>query len=203
MPAYDPRVDAYIEKCQPFAKPILEHLRETVHKVCPNVEETIKWGVPHFEYHGILCSMAGFKEHCVFVLWKASLLKDEKNLLQRIGKTEMTQFKKMTSLKDLPPDRTLKAYIEEAMYLNEQQLKAPSKPKQKILKEVVVPDDLSAALKKNKAAGSTFANFSPSHQREYIEWINEAKTEATRNKRLTTTIEWLMEGKARNWKYMK
>ena len=202
MPSYDPKIDAYIEKSAAFAQPILEHLRELVHKTCPQVEETIKWGFPHFEYKGILCSMAAFKQHCSFGFWKATLLQDDKELLQRIGKTGMGHFDKITSLNDLPSDKILAGFIKQAVRLNEEEIKAPAKPKAPA-KAMKAPADLLAALKKNKAALKTFEAFSPSNKKDYIEWIVDAKTEATRTRRLETAIEWMSEGKPRNWKYMK
>jgi uncharacterized protein YdeI (YjbR/CyaY-like superfamily) len=202
MPSFDPRIDAYIEKAAPFAQPIMEHIREVVHKACPQVEETVKWGFPHFEYKGILCNMAAFKKHCSFGFWKAALMKDEKNVLNVANKHSMGHFDKITSLKDLPADKILISYIKEAMRLNEEDIKLPAKPKS-AKPELETPAELLAALKKNKTAQKTFENFSPSHKREYIEWITEAKTDATREKRIATTIEWLTEGKSRHWKYTK
>ncbi|HYE53887.1 MAG TPA: YdeI/OmpD-associated family protein [Chitinophagaceae bacterium] len=203
MPSKDPRIDAYIKKSAPFAQPILTHLRELVHKACPDVEETIKWGFPHFDYKGILCSMAAFKQHCNFGFWKGNLMKDDKQLLSRVGVTEMGYFDKITTLKDLPSDKILTAYIKEAAKLNEAGVKLPAKPKTTEKKPLETPPELQAALKKNKAAQIVFEGFSPSHKREYIEWITEAKTEATRDKRIATTIEWLTEGKSRHWKYAR
>lgn len=202
MPVIDPRIDAYIKKSAPFAQPILHHLRGLVHKVCPDVVETVKWSFPHFEYKGILCSMSAFKQHCSFGFWKATLMKDDEALLKRVGKTDMGYFDKITSLEDLPSDKILAVYIKEAMRLNDEEVKVPVKPK-KAASPSVAPPDLLAALKKNKAAQKTFENFSPSNKKEYIEWITEAKTEATRNKRLETAIEWMAEGKIRHWKYVK
>ena len=199
----DPRVDAYIAKSQPFAKPILEHLRNLVHKACPEVEETIKWSFPHFDYKGMMCSMAAFKQHCAFSFWKASLMKDKK--LVEIAKSEsaMGHLGRITSLKNLPADKVLLSYIKEAKKLNDDDVKLPAKKASKEKKEIIVPDYFLKALKKNKKALITFEKFSPSHKRDYIEWITEAKTEETRTKRIKTTLEWLIEGKPRNWKYMK
>jgi uncharacterized protein YdeI (YjbR/CyaY-like superfamily) len=195
MPEFDKRIDAYIEKSRDFARPILEHLRKLVHKACPDVEETIKWGSPHFDYKGSLAGMAAFKEHCAFGFWKHALL--EGNELQR---TAMGSFGRITSMKDLPKDKEMIALIHQAMELNEKGIKVPKKPAM-AKGEVVVPKELTAALSKNKKAKLAFDNFSPSHRREYSEWIAEAKTETTRDKRIATAIEWLSEGKSRNWKY--
>ena len=203
MPTYEPKTDAYIQKSSPFAQPILEHLRELIHKACPDVEETIKWGFPHFEYKGILCSMAAFKQHCSFGFWKATLMKDDKGLMEQVGKTGMGHFGRITSLKDLPSDKIIISYIKEAMRLNDDEIKIVPKAKNAAKKPLATPPDLLAALKKNKTALKTFEGFSPSNKKDYVEWIVEAKTDATRTKRLQTAIEWMAEGKVRNWKYVK
>lgn len=195
MPEFDKRIDAYIEKSGDFARPILEHLRQLVHKACPDVEETVKWGMPHFDYKGPICHMAAFKEHCAFGFWKHELLAGTE--LQR---TAMGSFGRITSLKDLPKDKEIVALIHQAMELNEKGIKVPKKPAT-VKGEVVVPKALTAALSKNKTAKAAFDKFSPSHRREYSEWIAEAKTDATRDKRIATALEWLSEGKSRNWKY--
>jgi uncharacterized protein YdeI (YjbR/CyaY-like superfamily) len=203
MPATDKRIDAYIAKSADFAKPILTHLRQLVHKACPDATETVKWGMPFFEYSGaILCNMAAFKQHCSFGLWNAPLLKDPEGILHVKDKNAMGQFDRITSLKDLPSDKILIAYLKEAAQLNEKGIKKPV-AKKAPKPELPVPPELAAALKKNKKAKTMFDDFSPSHRREYIEWITEAKTEATREKRVATTIEWLEEGKSRMWKYQK
>jgi uncharacterized protein YdeI (YjbR/CyaY-like superfamily) len=202
MATTDKRIDDYIKKSAPFAQPILKHIRALVHKVCPEVTETVKWGFPHFEYKGILCSMASFKQHCSFGFWKAVLMKDDKQLLNKVGDTNMGAFDRIASMKDLPSDKILTSYIKEAMRLNEEDIRLPPKPKS-AAKELPVPAELAAALKKNKKAATSFENFPPSHRKEYIMWINEAKTDETRNKRVATTVEWVAEGKGRNWKYEK
>jgi uncharacterized protein YdeI (YjbR/CyaY-like superfamily) len=203
MPVKDPRVDVYIEKSAAFAKPILVKLRKLIYQACPEVEETIKWSFPNYEIHGsMLCSMAAFKEHCAFGFWKASLLKDKEGILKLAEKNSMGHLDRLQSAKDLPADKILVAYLQEAAMLNKNKVKL-SRPKSAPRKELPVPKPLAAALKKNKKALTVFESFSPSQRREYIEWITEAKTEETMNKRLTTTIEWLEEGKIRNWKYKK
>lgn len=198
MPTTDPRIDAYIDKSQDFAKPILKHLRKLVHQSCPQVVETLKWSMPSFEYKGILCGFAAFKQHCTFGFWKESLMKEAKFP----EKNAMGSFGRITSLKDLPGDATMKKLIKEAVRLNDEGVKV-KKTVSKVKKEVVVPDILIKALARNKKASATFDAFSPSCKREYIEWITEAKTDATREKRLATTVEWLSEGRRRNWKYEK
>jgi uncharacterized protein YdeI (YjbR/CyaY-like superfamily) len=195
MGTRDPRVDAYIEKAQPFARPILRQIRKAVHAGCPEVLETIKWSVPAFEYKGPLCGMAAFKAHCVFGFWKSALL-------EGVPGTEnpMDQFGRLTSLEDLPSEKTLIGLVKQAVKLNDAGIKLsrekkPPKPPAK------VPADLAAALKKNSKARAAFDAFSPSHRREYVEWITDAKQEATRQRRLDTAIQWIAEGKGRNWKY--
>jgi uncharacterized protein YdeI (YjbR/CyaY-like superfamily) len=194
-------IDAYIAKSADFAKPILNHLRELVHKTCPDAEEKMKWSFPHFDYKGeMLCSMAAFKQHCSFGFWKASLMKDP--VLVEMAKSEvaMGHLGKITSLKDLPPDKKIIAWIKEAMKLNDEGRKVV-KTKPVVKKELEVPDYFSKTVKENKKAWTTFEAFSPSAKKDYVEWVTEAKTEETRNKRLTQAIEWMAEGKKRNWKY--
>lgn len=204
MGTYDSRVDVYIEKSAEFAKPILNHLRELIHRASPGITETIKWSFPHFDYKGTVCSMASFKQHCAFGFWKSSLLPDPHNLLSTDVESAMGQFGRITSLNDLPADEILLEYISNAVLLNETGVKLPKKRKASgVSEEPVSPDYLSEALSHNPAAQNTFENFSNSHKREYIEWITEAKTEATREKRLATTILWLTEGKSMHWKYKK
>ena len=204
MPATDPRVDAYIAKSADFAKPILTHLRKLVHKACPAATETVKWGMPFFEHAGgIICNMASFKAHCAFGFWNAPLLKDPEGLLHVKEKNAMGHLDKIASIKDLPADKVLVAYIKEAAQLNEQGMKKPARAKTEPKAPLAEPPALTAALKKNKKARANFDGFPPSHRREYIQWITEAKTEETRDKRVATTVEWLEEGKDRNWKYRK
>jgi len=203
MPATDPRVDVYIGKAAPFAKPILVKLRKLIFRACPDARETIKWNFPNYEIYGALfCSMAAFKEHCAFGFWKAPLLKDPAKILRLKNRNSMGHLDRIGSLKDLPPDQILMDYLREAALMNKNQVKL-ARPKAAPKKEPPVPQDLMDALKKNKKAAVVFDDFSPSCRREYIEWINEAKTEETRYKPLTRTLEWLEEGKSRNWKYQK
>lgn len=196
MAKTDPRVDEYVARAADFAKPVLNHLRKLVHKAAPEIEETMKWSFPHFVQKGTVCSMASFKEHCAFGFWKQSLMEDAAFPAE---KTAMGSFGRITSVKDLPDDKTLIAMVKRAVELNENGIKVAKKVTPK--KELVVPKDLEKALSLDAAARATFDKFSYSHKKEYVEWIEEAKTEATRQKRLATTIEWLAEGKDRNWKY--
>lgn len=195
------KVDDYIARAAPFAQPILEHLREIVYKACPHAEEAIKWGMPIFETYGAnMCSMAAFKQHCSFGFWKGSLLEDKQGILD--PESAMGSLGRITSLEDLPSEKILISYLREADALNRDNIKVPKAPP-KDKKELVTPKELAAALKKNKAATKVFDAFSYSCKKEYIEWIDEAKTEATKLKRVVTAVEWIAEGKDRNWKYKK
>lgn len=197
MSKIDPKVDVYIEKSADFAQPILLHIRKLVHKACPEIEESMKWSFPHFDYKGMVCNMAAFKQHCSFGFWKHLLMESD---AFPDNKTAMGSFGRITSIRDLPSDKVMVGLIRQAVELNRKGIKVEKKRLAE-KKELVVPDDLENALSKNKKAREQFDRFSYSHRKEYIEWITEAKTEPTRNKRLNTTIEWLSEGKGRNWKY--
>jgi uncharacterized protein YdeI (YjbR/CyaY-like superfamily) len=194
----DARVDKYIAESAEFARPILIHIREIIHKACPEVEEIIKWSFPNFSYKGNLCSMASFKNHCAFGFWKVSLMKDPDKIFSASEDGGMGNLGRISSLKDLPKDKVLIAYIKEAMALNEAGIKViKEKPAEK--KELVIPGYFTNALTKSKKAKDVFDAFSYSHKKEYIEWI----TEATRERRIETAIKWLGEGKTRMWKYQK
>jgi uncharacterized protein YdeI (YjbR/CyaY-like superfamily) len=197
------QVDAYIAKSADFAKPILTHLRELVHTACPEVNEVIKWGFPNFDYKGVMCNMAAFKEHCSFGFWKASLMKDPKKILQASDKGSMGNFNRITSLKDLPSDKILLDFIKQAVKLNDQGVKRKVTVTPKGSKTIETPDYFAKALNKNKIAEKVFEEFPYSHRKEYIQWFEEAKTEETLNKRIAQAIEWIAEGKGRNWKYGK
>jgi uncharacterized protein YdeI (YjbR/CyaY-like superfamily) len=199
MANHDPRIDAYIAKSAAFAQPILEHLRSRVHAACPDVEEGIKWGMPFFSYKAApMCMMAAFKQHCSFGFWLS------KEVTGGSDEDGMGQFGKLASLKDLPSDKQLAACLKKAMALNEAGVKK-ARPKAAAKPAPTLPDDLAASLaqRKHAAARKTWATFGPGAQREYVDWITEAKTDATRQKRITTTLEWLGAGKKRNWKYEK
>jgi uncharacterized protein YdeI (YjbR/CyaY-like superfamily) len=199
----DNRIDAYIKKSPDFAKPVLVHLRKLMHEASPDITETIKWGMPAFEYKGIVANMAAFKQHCSFGFWKASLIPDPKGVLAcRDGSAG--SLGRITSLSDLPAAAVLKKLITEAIKLNETGVKTPkATTAKKTSAPVTAPPYLKALLKKHPKAAAVFDAFSPSHQKEYIEWIIDAKTEATREKRMATMLEWLAEGKSRNWKYQR
>jgi uncharacterized protein YdeI (YjbR/CyaY-like superfamily) len=196
----DKRVDAYIDNSAEFAQPILKYLRALVHEVCPGVEETIKWGFPHFMYQGILCSMASFKQHCAFGFWKATQI-DE---LNGNPETAMGDFGRITQIRDLPSKTVLKRLIKQAKVINANSVmtNTDSRPKRKAKPALLPPEAFLIALGKNKKAKTIFDKFSPSHQREYIEWILEAKREETTKKRIEASIVMLSEGKPRHWKYI-
>ena len=201
MPDASDRVDAYIEKSPEYARPILNRIRQLFHKACPDIEETIKWSAPTFEHRGMVASMAAFKNYVRLVFWKGRLLTDRDGLLEAGNNTDMAAMK-IANVDDLPSAKVMTAYIKEAVAVNVSGKKTP-RPKRPPRAEVVVPDYFLAALKKNKKALAAFEGFSPSHRREYVEWITDAKREETRQKRIATAIEWLAQGKPRNWKYMK
>lgn len=190
----NPKVDEYIANSKEFAQPILKKLRALVHQAHPDIEETIKWGMPIFEYKGILFNMASFKQHCAFGFWKQKLIKGLDGSEDGMG-----SLGKLKSLDDLPSDEILLMLMKEAILLNEKGIQLPKVAPQK--KELEVPQELTDALEKQPKAKDVFENFSSSHRKEYIMWIVEAKQEATKQKRIAQTIEWLNEGKKRNWKY--
>ena len=201
MEKYDARIDAYIAKSADFAKPILKHLRELVHQTAPSITETMKWGMPFFDYKGSVCQMAAFKEHMGFGFWKEKLLIDPHKILKPEDGTAGS-FGPIKSLSDLPSDEILADFIWQGIRLNESNKVVPKKaPAEK--KELLPPDYFIAALNTNPVAKNTYDNFSYTNKKDYLQWLDEAKTEATRQKRLETTLEWLAEGKPRMWKYMK
>ncbi len=202
MPKQDPRIDAYMLKSADFALPILQHLRSLVHAACPEAEETMKWSFPHFMYKDeILCSMASFKQHCAFGFWKTALMKDAAELLGN-RQHGMGSIGKIGSLKDLPADKRIIGWIKEAMKLNDAGVKVV-KAKPVTPAKLVMPAFFSAALAKNRKALAAFEKFSTSQKKEYADWLTEAKTVPTRDKRLAQALEWIAEGKIRNWKYVR
>jgi uncharacterized protein YdeI (YjbR/CyaY-like superfamily) len=190
----DPRIDAYIDKAGDFAKPILRHIRELVHKTIPGAGEAVKWGMPHFTHNGKnIAGMAAFKAHC------AVMVHGDGRQSESDG---MGSYGKLNSLKDLPDDSELAAKLIEARKRIDTEGSAVKRtPKAKPKAGIPVPQDFEAALRDNSEARATFEGFPPSQRREYVEWVSEAKQDATRAKRLATSIEWLTEGKRRNWKY--
>jgi uncharacterized protein YdeI (YjbR/CyaY-like superfamily) len=199
VPTKDPRIDAYIEKVNPFAKPIVKKLRSLIHKGCPGVVETVKWGHASFEYpaKNIFVGIASFKRHCSFGFWKDKLLRTDAASIATLD-----ALGKMSSADDLPSDAAILTLIKRAAKLNEDGVKLP-KEKKPPKKPLPMPKEFAAALKKAKGASATFEAFSPSHKREYIEWIIEAKSDDTRQRRIAQAVEWIAQGKARNWKYQR
>jgi hypothetical protein len=195
MGTRDPRVDAYIGKSPEYARPILAHLREVVHAACPQVTEDIKWGAPHFLHHGLLCSMAAFKAHACFGFWRG------KELFPGGGEDgAMGQFGRLESVRDLPPKKTLAGLLKQAMALNESaapRARKAIKPKP----EAKPSPAFAAALAASRKAQAAFAAFPPGQRREYVEWIDEAKREETRARRIAQAVEWIAQGKYRHWKY--
>lgn len=195
-------VDSYIEKSPDFAKPILIHLRETVHEVSPDIEEAIKWKFPTFMYKGkILCSMVAFKHYCSMGFWLHDEMKTLKDIETDVEKTNMFSLGKITSLEKVPPKPLLKKMILEAMELTDMGVKLKKSSPTKV--ELAVPEELQTALSNHNEALKVFENASPSFRKEYITWITDAKTDTTRNKRIEQAIEWISIGKGRNWKYEK
>jgi uncharacterized protein YdeI (YjbR/CyaY-like superfamily) len=201
----NPRVDAYCAKVQPFAQPILARLRELVHKACPEVDETIKWSRPFFQYRGaILCNMSAFKEHCSFGFWGeeiGAVLREAAVLREGA----MGSLGRITSVADLPSDKQMLGWIRQAAaFVDSGQYTSPIAARHKVVKQkpsLDSPVEFKAALQRNKKAAAVFAAFSPSCKREYVEWIAKAKRQETRDKRIATAVAWIAEGKQRNWKY--
>lgn len=201
MPKKDPRIDAVIAKSPDFAKPILTHLRKLVHQACPNAEENIKWGMPFFTHSGSpMCNMAAFKAHATFGFWLGKLVVGE----GAAAETAMGQFGRLASVKDLPSDKAMIGYLKKAAKLAEAGVKSPTRvPDSKPKPAPRAPAWLQAALRRDAKAAAGFQGLTPGKQREYIEWLEEAKSGETREKRLLQALEWMAEGKGRNWKYEK
>lgn len=201
MGQFDERIDAYIASSADFAKPILVHIRQVVHQASPLINETIKWGMPFFDYKGPICMMAAFKQHCGFGFWKASRLKDPGGLLQGSDEEAAAgSFGRIASMEDLPSDEALIGFIHQMIALNDSGVKEVKKPPASKA-EIPMPADFDKLLRANLAAMGNYEKFSPSGRREYLEWFAEAKSEATREKRLQQALEWIAEGKTRHWKY--
>jgi uncharacterized protein YdeI (YjbR/CyaY-like superfamily) len=202
----NPKVDTYIARTQPFAKPILEHLRHLVHKACPHVEETIKWSRPFFEYRGaILCNISAFKAHCSFGFWGVEMtaVLREAKVLREDG---MGSLGRITTVADLPSDKQMLGWVRQAaQFVDSGDYTSPIAARRLVAKApkpvLETPSEFSAALKRNKKAAAVFAAFSPSCKREYIQWIADAKRVETRDRRIATALEWIAEGKQHNWKY--
>ena len=193
---HEPRIDAYIEKAQPFARPILEHIRARVRAAAPEAEETIKWGGPGFTIDGkILLMMAAFKAHAALNFWRGEELRGSESRRDAMG-----QFGKLTSVDDLPSDTDFDALIRQAAELAKRP-PAPRKTKNAPKSAPELHPEFAAALAKAPKAKATLDAFPPSAQREYLEWVAEAKQDSTRQKRIADSVEWLSDGKRRHWKY--
>jgi len=204
--SFDPRIDLYIAKSRPFAQPILIHLRELVHKACPGVIETIKWSRPFFEYKGvILGNMSAFKEHCSFGFWGeeiSAVLRDARILQPNA----MGSLGRITRIEDLPANKQMLSILRKAVaFIDSGQYTSPIAARHRVVKASTpaaeAPPEFTRALKANRKASAAFAAFSPSCKKEYVEWIADAKRAETRDKRIAIAIEWISEGKQRNWKY--
>ncbi len=199
----DPRVNAYIARSAPFARPILRHIRKVVHAACPAVEETIKWSFPHFMHEGMLCSMAAFKNHCALGFWKQPLLAGHIKAAAKAGGSAMGQFGRLCAVADLPDANTLARLVREAAALKEQGAERSVRAKPKKHRRLTVPAYFVTALRRNKKAMATFEGFSYTNRKDYVEWVTEARQEKTRRRRLSTAIAGMTEGKPRNWKYIR
>jgi uncharacterized protein YdeI (YjbR/CyaY-like superfamily) len=207
-PQTNPKVDAYVAKAAPFAQPILNRLRGLIHKACPDVVEEIKWSRPFFLHRGvILCNVSAFKSHCSFGFWGAEIGKvlKQDGVLQDGGMGSLGQIK---SAQDLPSDKQLLGYLRQAAaFIEAGQGETWVAAQRRVVKApkpaIETPPEFTAALKKSKPAATAYAAFSPSCQREYVEWIASAKRPETRDNRIAQAIEWIGEGKQRNWKYQE
>lgn len=195
-----PAVDAYVAQAPEFARPILEKIRAAFHAGCPELEERIKWGVPSFEYKGLLGGMAAFKRHVAFGFWKSRLMKDFEATFGRAAGASVMRAR-VESPKDLPPRKVLVTMVKAAKRLNDEGIKEPKLARVQSRIRVSVPADLKAALAKAPRARAFYEGLAPSHRRDYVEWITAAKRPETRARRVVTTLEWLESGKRRNWKY--
>lgn len=200
-----PRVDEYIIKSAEFAIPILDYWREIVHAACPDVKETMKWSMPFFEYNNYnLCHMAAFKNHCRFHFWLASKMTDPDKLFSEVEEINgMSQLGKISKVEDLPSAEQIFALVKDAMSLIDQGVKLTKDPAKKVIKELTIPDYFLEAIDDNPDAQENFNRFSLSQKKEYVDWIVEAKSDATRLKRMEQAVSWMEEGKTRNWKYQK
>ena len=198
----DPRIDAYIADAAPFARPILKHIRDVVHEGCPDVVETMKWSTPSFEHHGVMCGMAAFKAHCMMGFWKAELLGQQFPALVTDGES-LQRLGGIKTIRDLPARSILLKVVKAAARLNEDGVKLPRPDRVESKKTIRAPADLLAALRNNPQARAGYDALSPSHKREYIEWITEARRDETRRQRVDTAVEWMADGKIRNWKYVR
>ncbi|HSX56520.1 MAG TPA: YdeI/OmpD-associated family protein [Sphingomonas sp.] len=199
----DPKVDAYIAAAAPFAQPILRHLRDAVHAECPGVAEAIKWGIPHFDYHGeMMCVMTAYPRHCAFTFLKQAIMRDPRLQANPALKANKRYLGAIASLGDLPDAAELAGFIREAMRLNEEGAKLPERAP-KPAADIAMPDAFRERLDADPVVKAVFEGKSPSFRKEYLVWIGDAKTDATRDKRIAEAMAWIAEGKGRFWKYQK
>lgn len=200
-PRQDPRIDAYIAQAEPFARPILERLRASMLAASRELREDVKWGTPHFVRRGIVAGMAGFQSHVGFGFWRSKEMQDPEGLFQGRARASMCVMK-LRSVKDVPARRVLRAYVREAIALDEAfAVKGRGAERTALEARAVPPKDLERALRACPPAWKTFRGFPPGKRRDYVEWVTEARREATRTKRIEQAVAWLAEGKARHWKY--
>ncbi len=203
MSQFNPKIDEYISKSADFARPILKYFRQIIHDTCPNVEEVMKWGIPHFDYKGdMMCILASYKKHCSFSFYKATLMTDPKLIESVKAGQKMGYMDKIKTLSELPAKKVLAAYIKEAMTLNEKGIKK-EKTKSEKTKVIETPGYFTAMLKTKPKAKEIFETKSASFRKDYIIWITDAKTEATRQKRMEQALDWISQGKGRFWQYEK
>jgi uncharacterized protein YdeI (YjbR/CyaY-like superfamily) len=203
MKTFNPKVDDYIAGSADFAKPILEYLRVIIHEACPEVEEVMKWGLPHFDYKGdMMCILAAYKKHCSFSLFKAGLMNHPQLKENLQPGQKMGNMDRIRALADLPEKSVLVAYIKEAMALNEAGIKK-TKPKSEKTAVIAIPDYFEEKLAANPLAREIFETRSASFRKGYLVWITGAKTEATRQTRIAQALNWIAEGKGRFWQYEK
>jgi uncharacterized protein YdeI (YjbR/CyaY-like superfamily) len=197
---HDPAVDEYIANAQPFAQPILSHLRGLIHQHCPAVEEAIKWGLPHFDHAGeMMCILSSHKAHCSFSFWKESIMSDERLRANPELPAAKRFMGRITSLADLPGDEVLGALLQEAVALNEKGVKLPPR-EPKTPQDIAIPEAFAEQLAADPAAKAVFESKSPSFRKDYLVWITDAKTDATRDKRIAESLAWIAEGKGRFWR---
>lgn len=200
------KIDKYIADAPEYARPIMEKLRKAVHKGCPQAEEAIKWGCPYFMYQGkLFCGMAAFKKHVGFGFWNSKDMDDPEGLFESgTGKKASMCNAHFHAVKELPTQKVLVDYVKQSKKLTDAEL-SKSKPAKKAAKKKVAvpktPADLSSAFKTNKTAKSYFDSLAPSHRRDFLQWILDAKRDATREKRVNETVKLLKAKKTLHWKY--
>lgn len=188
-------ITAYIEKATPEFKEVMIALRSVLNNPNFDIKEDWKWGAPNFNNEGMICWLAHFRNHVGMNFFKGTLIKDKYNLFTHYREEKGNRQLKFSDINQIIPEQ-IEYYIEEAIKLNQENIKVVKKEI-----DTSLPLDLETELNNNPKAKMFFESLAPSYKRDYIEWIEEAKREATRTKRLATTMEWLSEGKKKNWKY--